>query len=74
MLLVDNYAIYAKTGVYHIFEKVLRLKNLMLTESGRKEAIGKHNVMVDFLHHFFEEEDVPEWIDYLDDYLDKSKE
>ncbi len=69
----DNYAICAKTGVCHIFEKVLKLKNLMLTDSGKKEAIGKHNIMVEFLYHFFEEENAPEWIDYLDSYLNDAK-
>ncbi len=52
----DNYAICAKTGVCHIFEKVLRLKDLMLTESGKKEATKRHQVIVDFLYEFFEEE------------------
>lgn len=63
-----------KTGtvVTHMFEKLLRLKDLMLTDSGRKEAAERHNIMVGFLRHFFEEENVPEWIDYLDNYLNKN--
>lgn len=57
------------TVVTHIFEKILRLKDLMLTELGQKEAIKRHCIMVDFLYHFFEEEAAPEWTKYLDDYL-----
>ncbi len=57
------------TSVNHIFEKILRLKDLMLTESGRKEAIKRHDFVVDFLYHFFEEENTPEWIEYLENYL-----
>lgn len=63
-----------KTGtvVTHMFEKLLKLKDLMLTESGKKEAVERHNIMVEFLCHFFKEENVPEWIDYLDDYLNEN--
>ena len=43
----------------------------MLTDSGKKEAVKRHNFMVEFLRRFFEEENVPEWIDYLDDYLNE---
>ena len=52
-----------KTGtvVTHMFEKLLKLKDLMLTDSGKKEAIARHKIMVEFLYHFFEEENVPEW-------------
>lgn len=57
------------TVVTHMFEKLMRLKDLMLTNSGKSEAIKRHNTMVEFLYHFFDEENVPEWIDYLDNYL-----
>lgn len=56
-----------------MFEKSLRLKDLMLTDSGKKEAIKRHRVMIDFLYHFFEEENVPEWINYLDNYINENK-
>lgn len=56
------------TAVTHIFEKLLKLKDLMLTKSGQKEAMKRHDFMVDFLRHFFEEEDVPEWVEYLENY------
>lgn len=57
------------TSVTHMFEKLLRLKDFMLTDSGKKEALERHHIMVEFLYHFFEEEDVPEWTEYLDHYL-----
>ena len=47
-------------------EKLLKLKDLMMTKSGYEEAIKRHQVIVDFLYQFFEEEDVPEWKEYLD--------
>ena len=59
------------TVVTHMFEKLLKLKYLMLTESGKKEAIERHKIMIDFLYHFFEEENATEWILYLDKYLEK---
>ncbi len=63
----------AGTVVTHMFEKLLKLKDLMLTDSGKKEAIERHNIMLAFLYRFFEEENVPEWIDYLDNYLKENK-
>ena len=59
------------TAVNHLFEKILRLKDLMLTESGKTEAIYRHNIIVEMLYHLFKEEDAPEWIEYLDNYLNK---
>ena len=57
------------TSVTHMFEKLLRLKDFMLTDSGKKEALERHHIMVEFLYHFFEEEDFPEWNEYLDHFL-----
>lgn len=62
----------ADSSVCHIFEKILKLKDLMLTESGKKEAKGRHQIVVDILYHLFEEENVPEWTQYLNEYLNKS--
>ena len=57
------------TVINHIFEKLLRLKDLMLTESGRKEAIKRHEFMVDFLRQYFDEINNNEWNEYLSKYL-----
>ena len=61
----------ADSSVCHLFEKVLKLKNLMLTNSGKEESIKRHEIVVDFLYHLFEEENAPEWTEYLDNYLKK---
>ena len=60
----------ADSGVCHIFEKILKLKNLMLTDSGKEESKNRHQIVVDFLYHLFDEENVPEWTEYLNNYLD----
>jgi len=64
---------YAKkcssSSVCHMFEKLLRLKNLMLTTAGKKEAEDRHEFMINFLYHFFAEEDAKDWQTYLDIYL-----
>lgn len=66
----DEYTIKRNdSSVCHIFEKILKLKNLMLTESGREEATSRHQIIVDFLYHLFDEEDTPEWAEYLDKYM-----
>ena len=57
------------TAVCHLFEKGLRLKKLMLTNSGKIEAEKRHNITVDFLKALFEEEEAPEWTEYLSDFL-----
>lgn len=58
----------ADSSVCHLFEKILKLKDLMLTESGKEEAKNRHQIIVDFLYHLFDEENVPEWTDYLKEY------
>ncbi len=57
------------SSVDHFFEKILKLKNMMMTASGKKEALARHELMVAFLRQLFDEEDAPRWQEYLDDYL-----
>lgn len=59
----------ADTGVCHMFEKILRLKSMMLTEAGKSEALARHQIIVDILYHLFEEENALDWQEYLDDFL-----
>lgn len=59
----------ADTSVCHIFEKILKLKDLILTDSGKEESKNRHQIVVDFLYHLFDEENAPEWIEYLNNYL-----
>jgi len=61
----------ADTSVCHFFEKLLKLKNLMMTESGKKEAIDRNEIMTEFLRHLFKEDNVPEWNEFLENYLKK---
>ncbi|MDR3126159.1 MAG: HD domain-containing protein [Rickettsiales bacterium] len=55
--------------VNHFFEKALRIKNILMTRSGRLLAEGRHKIMADFLLQFFAEQDAPEWTAYLKDFL-----
>lgn len=59
----------ADCSVTHMFEKLFKLKGLMLTDSGREEAIKRHQIMVDFLYELLDEENASEWKEYLDEYL-----
>lgn len=54
--------------INHFFEKLLKLKNMMMTEAGRKKAEERHRFMVLFLRQFFDEQGCQEWIDYLELY------
>lgn len=38
----------ADSSVCHMFEKILKLKDLMLTDVGKKEAKSRHQIIVDF--------------------------
>ena len=65
----DTYKSQKKgTVVNHIFEKILKLKDLMLTEKGKEESLKRYNFIIDFLNEFFYEEDVTEWQEYLNSY------
>lgn len=59
--------------INHFFEKTLRLGNLMMTEEGHRMAKVRLRRMVDFLRGYFDENDVPEWNEYLENYLKQEK-
>ena len=59
----------ADTSVCHIFDKVLNLKDLMLTCEGRKEALLRYDIVIMFLYNLFREEDAPDWNNYLTNYI-----
>ncbi len=54
--------------INHFFEKLLKLKNMMFTSAGRKEAEVRHKLMAGFLYEFFRENGCPKWIGYLSNY------
>ncbi len=58
--------------INHFFEKLLKIKNIMLTPMGKKEAKKRHQIMVDFLYNFFEEQELEDWKNYLKDYENKN--
>lgn len=43
----------------------------MLAEPGRIETEKRRYIMVDFLRHYFREKNVPEWSEFLEEYLRK---
>ncbi len=59
------------SAVCHMFEKILKLKKLMLTNSGKAEAEQRHNSTVNFLIQYFKEENANDWLKYLDNFLAK---
>ena len=61
----------ADSSVCHIFEKILKLKDLMMTNSGKIEAKDRHQIVVDILYNLFKEENAPQWTEYLNEYLKK---
>ena len=68
---VETYQTKARndnSSVNHFFDKILRLKDLMFTQAGKKEAAIRHQTVVSFLDAFFKEEKADEWIKLLDEY------
>lgn len=55
--------------VNHHFEKLLKLPSMMMTEPGRREAVARREVMVQFLSAYFKEQDRPEWNEFLKRYV-----
>lgn len=58
-------------AVNHFFDKLLKLKDLMMTDAAKKEAQHRHLFMVLFLKELFMEHNQKAWLDYLDAYLKK---
>lgn len=40
----------------------------MQTETGKKEAIKRHDFMIRFLIEYFEEMNTPKWLNFLNKY------
>jgi uncharacterized protein len=57
------------TTINHFFDKLLRLKKIMQTSAGRKEAVKRQEVMINFLVCFFEEQNQTVWLNYLWEFL-----
>ncbi|MFQ6778337.1 MAG: HD domain-containing protein [Alphaproteobacteria bacterium] len=55
--------------VNHLFDKGLHLRDMALTEPGRKYINDKHQILINFLKTFFDEVDAPRiWYDLLKKY------
>ncbi len=55
--------------VCHMFEKILKLRRLMFTKTGKEEATYREKITIDFLYHLFDEEEAEDWKEYLDKFL-----
>lgn len=51
----ENYRHNSGTGINHFYEKLLLLKDLMHTETGKSIAEQRHSYMEGFLKQFFAE-------------------
>lgn len=66
---VKHYLKGNSSTVSFIIENLLQYKNNMLTNVGKEEAKKRHEFIVNFLYQYFNEQNEPEWIKYLDNYL-----
>jgi len=58
-------------SINHFFEKLLKLKYLLFTDSAKREGEERHQFMVDFLRQFFKENQAEEWLEYLSEFLNR---
>jgi uncharacterized protein len=56
--------------IHHFFDKLLKLKDLMMTDPGKKEAKVRHQYLINFLTQFFHEENALTWIEFLNQKTD----
>jgi uncharacterized protein len=63
---------YRKNGsnhtINHFFDKLLKIKNLMMTDMGKKEAVARHQFLINFLEQFFKEEKADAWLQLLNQF------
>lgn len=65
----NKYSQKNTTTINHFFEKLLKLKDLMLTQSGKNYSITLHKELIEFLDNYFKKINNQEWINYLNEYL-----
>lgn len=58
------------TAVRHMFDKILRLPELMLTEKGRAEALIRRRDTIRFLQALFREQHAGRWNDLLHEIIE----
>ena len=62
----DSYKVsHTDTSVRHMFDKILRLPQLMLTDEGRIEANRRKSFNIIFLQELFREHNAEDWDTYL---------
>ncbi len=59
------------SAINYFFEKLLKLKDMMITDMGKREAEERDAIMIELLRHYFREQNTPEWSDFLEEYLAK---
>ena len=56
-------------AINHFFDKLLKLKGLVITSAAQEEAEKRHQFMISFLREFFSELNQDNWIQFLESYL-----
>ncbi|MED1467965.1 HD domain-containing protein [Bacillus salipaludis] len=52
---IEEYRKGKSTSIHHFYEKLLKLKDLLNTETAKKMAVSRHQMMETFLEQFYQE-------------------
>lgn len=67
---IQSYQSEGGSAIHHFFDKLFQLKDLVFTDTGKKIAQKRHDIMVEFVLSYFEENHVDQsWKDELKPYL-----
>lgn len=69
----DYMSTQSESGCRHMFDKILRLPGLMLTEKGKREALIRRETDIIFLKDLFRERGAAQWDALLDNFLRREK-
>ncbi len=61
------------TGINHFFDKLLKIQGLLFTDAAKEMSQARQDFMISFLYQFFEEQNLDNWSQYLNEFISDIK-